>query len=99
MFLETKSKFGFEYFVLQDRKRNPYFQGFLKSIAEANEVNKRSPNDPLTPGPVTDAYCEDMLKYRGLDLKPTICEPEPALKWKKDISAHNFEKRIADNAY
>jgi hypothetical protein len=70
--LETRHKFGFEYFVMQDPGRNPYNMGIIENIREFLLLGIVVFWPNITPGPVTDAYCEDMQRYRGVDLKPCM---------------------------
>jgi hypothetical protein len=87
MILESKRVFGFEVFVLQDRKRNPYDLGFSGNVAEFSQPVRGSIWPGLRPGEVTDAYCEDMLKYRGIDLRPTIVVPQRDLNEGQNLEA------------
>jgi hypothetical protein len=73
--LESKKWLCFEYFVCQDPQRNPYDRGFLDNWGEVTGAGESAAWPCLTPGQVTDAYCEDFMKYRGVDLKPTIRDP------------------------
>ena len=77
--LESKWWWIFEVFTVQDSSRNPYNAGLFQNIGEFTEPARDLCYHGLTPGPVTDAYCEDWLKYRGIDLKPTIKDPHIVL--------------------
>jgi hypothetical protein len=73
--LKSNHVLGFETFLLQDRKRNPYNAGFWANFDDFTQPIRGFPWPALRPGEITDAYCEDILKYRGIDLRPTIREP------------------------
>jgi hypothetical protein len=70
--LESKRAGGMEVFVLEDAARNPDSQGCLHNVLDFTQPVRGVPWPALRPGAATDAYCEDVLKYRRLDLKPTI---------------------------
>jgi hypothetical protein len=73
--LESKKWHLFEYFVCQDPKRNPYNRGLIENVRDLMKYGDSAAWPGLSPGLMTDAYCEDFMQYRGLDLKPTIKDP------------------------
>jgi hypothetical protein len=73
--LETSRVMGFEVFRIQERRRNPYDIGLVANVAEVLNPIRHGIWPGLRPGPVTDAFCEDMLQYRAVDLRPTIVVP------------------------
>jgi hypothetical protein len=72
--LESRRVLGFERFLLHNKKRNPYDEGIIANIADFTQPAGESHFQGLRPGEITDAYCEAMLKNRGLNLRPTIHE-------------------------
>jgi hypothetical protein len=78
--LESKRVLGFEVFLLQDRQRNPYDIGVMQNLPDFWQPVRGGAWPALRPGEVTDAYCEDILKYRGLDLKPTIVTEQASVE-------------------
>jgi hypothetical protein len=74
--LESYSVMGFEVFRIQERGRNPYDVGLTANAMQIADPVRQGIWPGLRPGPVTDAFCEDMLKYRGVDLRPTIVVPD-----------------------
>jgi hypothetical protein len=76
--LESYRVKGFEVFRIQKRSRNPYDVGIVANAMEIADPVRQGIWPGLRPGPVTDAFCEDMLRYRGVDLRPTIVVPDAA---------------------
>jgi hypothetical protein len=52
-------------------RRNCYDVGLVANAADIFDPVRHD----FWPGPVTDAFCEDMLLYRRVDLRPTIVIP------------------------
>jgi hypothetical protein len=72
IFLESKRWGWFEYFVIQQRKRNPYDKGLIDNMALVGAPPSSFSWPSLPGGPETDQYFEDVSRFRGLDLRPTV---------------------------
>jgi hypothetical protein len=72
IFLESKRWGWFEYFAIQQRKRNPYDKGLMDNMALLGAPPSSFSWPSLTRGPQTDQYFEDVIRFRGLDLRPTV---------------------------
>ena len=52
--------------------RNPYCGSLYDNLSDFLDLVCHDGAPGLVSGPRTDAFCEDWLEYRGLDLKPTV---------------------------
>jgi hypothetical protein len=72
IFLESKRWGWFEYFVVQQRTRNPYDKGIIDNMASIGAPPSSFSWPALSHAPQTDLYFEDVIRFRGIDLSPTI---------------------------
>lgn len=74
--LEVRRVWIFEVWEVQNPHRNPYCLTTSENVTEAAIPSHPMCWDGLCESELTSSYCEDWLKYRNIDLSPTIMSRE-----------------------